>query len=193
MNRVFNLLKISSVRCSVVNGHKSLQTTRFMSQVSKFVSLANVIMCSQLTLTITRYHRTVSIPNKHWKQRSRSSSTATGLTDSERLLIDSIKRRFPKKKFTSNANVEGLSDKPIVALSAADEYSFGNLCSVIEKQGLYEQVVYENHHNSELRDEVIHFTAKYIVDHEKREFFVFKEGSVVFWNMSSNEVKNFIC
>ncbi|KAI2804359.1 hypothetical protein BLOT_003341 [Blomia tropicalis] len=123
------------------------------------------------------------------QKRFRFSSTATGLTDSERLLIDSIKRRAPKKKPNVYFEVEGLSDTPVVALSTAEEYNLEAIQNAIIKQGLYHKMHKEV---NEFDDEVIHLTAKYKVDEKMREFFLFREGSIVFWNMSPNECELFL-
>lgn len=120
----------------------------------------------------SRYH---CLPKRTYSQlvqkRLRFTSTATGLTDSERLLIDSIKRRAPKKKSNVNLELEGLSDKPVVALSTAEGYNLEAIQRAIVQQGLYQQVVYDT---NDFDDEIVHLTAKYKLDEEKREFFIFR-------------------
>lgn len=118
--------------------------------------------------------------------RFRFAATATGLTDSERLLIDSIKRRSPKlKKSHAHLEVEGLSERPVVALSTAEEYNLETIGNAIAKQGLYHPV--PNDGNDFNDEDILHLTAKYKTDDKKREFFIFREGSIVFWNMTSTE------
>ena len=119
-----------------------------------------------------------SVPN-----RNRFSDTSPGLTGSERLLIDSIKRRAPKKK-SAPIVFDGLSEYPIVALSTAEEYNLDLIKVQMFENGLYEL---ENESPIEFENEILHFKAKYQPDNVKREFFLFSEGSIVFWNMPSNE------
>lgn len=132
---------------------------------------------------INKQNNNQSYQSKRWKIISRSSD----LIDSDRLIIDSIKRRTPKKKINITTELEGLCDKPLVALSTAEEYNLEGFCHALITNGLYEPVFYVDEIKNELQDEVLHFTAKYKPDENIREFFVFSEGSIVFWNMSANE------
>lgn len=127
-------------------------------------------------------------------RRLKTTSTATkGLTDTGRLFIDSIKRRSPKKKTlqsqqTTATDVDGLCERPVVALSTADEYNLDDFGAALVQHGLYEQVRYDDTIQNELNGQVLHMTAKYkLEDENRRDFFVFDEGSIVFWNMSASE------
>lgn len=101
-----------------------------------------------------------------------------------------MKKRISKKKSTIDQSIEGLSEKPVVAVSTSEVYKLHKLRKAIIEQGLYEPVNEGDSIEAELNNEVIHFTAKYVLDHSRREFFVFEDGAVVFWNMSSKEVSN---
>ncbi|OTF81853.1 DUF155 domain containing protein [Euroglyphus maynei] len=107
------------------------------------------------------------------------------------MFIDSIKRRSPKKKSSlqsTTADLDGLCERPVVALSTAEEYNLDDFRAALVQHGLYEQVVYDETTQSELNGQVLHMTAKYKLDDEnRRDFFVFDEGSIVFWNMSASE------
>ncbi|KPM09856.1 DUF155 domain containing protein, partial [Sarcoptes scabiei] len=117
-------------------------------------------------------------------KRNRASSSS--VTDSHRFLINSIKRRIPKKKINISG-IEGLSTRPVIALSTADEYLLDEFRTYLISNGLYEPVGYDETIKQELDDDVLHLTAKYAIDDVAREFFVFSEGSIVFWNMSFSE------
>ena len=123
---------------------------------------------------ICLFFRSLSAQPKSYSQfvqkRFRFASTATGLTDSERLLIDSIKRRAPKKKSSVNLEVEGLSVS-VVALSTAEEYNIEYIQNAILQQGLYQPVPHEG---NDFDEDILHLTAKYKTDEKKREFFVFR-------------------
>lgn len=148
---------------------------------------------------ISRIYSRVVFGFKQWpisrptviRMKTTSSTTATtGLTDTGRLLINSIKRRAPKKKSTIQQTAEGLCERPVYALSTAEEYNLDDFHSALVQHGLYEQVVYDDESiQSELNGQVLHMTAKYKLEDEnnKRDFFVFDEGSIVFWNMSASE------
>lgn len=125
------------------------------------------------------------------QSRLKFTSASSGFTDSERLLIDSIRRRAPKKRLLNVApeKLDSVNERSVVALSTAEEYNLDSVQSAIVNHGVYEKVDYV--YDNEL-DDVLHFTAKYKLDQKPREFFVFREGSIVFWNMSSSEVC-FIC
>ena len=117
------------------------------------------------------------------QKRFRFSSTATGLTDSERLLIDSIKRRAPKKKAIVNVETEGLSETPVVALSTAEEYNLEAIQSAAIQQGLYQPV---DHEIDDFDGEILHFTAKYKFNEKKREFFIFRYGMALLFAFIRN-------
>lgn len=74
----------------------------------------------------------------------------------------------------------------MVALSTAEEYNIESISSAIVKQGLYHPVPSDGNDFDD--EDILHFTAKYKTDEKKREFFIFREGSIVFWNMTSTEV-----
>lgn len=46
--------------------------------------------------------------------------------------------------------------------------------------------------NTEIHPEFLHIEAKYEVDNESRDLYIFKEGSVVLWNMSEFEMRNIL-
>lgn len=128
-------------------------------------------------------------------KRYKFTTPATGLTDSGRLLIDSIKKRQPKKKQNIAPNqIKGLCERSVVALSTAEEYQLESIREAIIEQGLYDVVSYPDE-DAELEGDVLHLTAKYKVNQRPREFFIFREGSIVFWNMLQSEVcySLFVC
>lgn len=148
----------------------------------------------RLFTTRTWYNDRFRVPNSALDiKRYKFTSSATGLTDSGRLLIDSIKKRQPKKKQNIASNqIKGLCERSVVALSTAEEYHLENIREAIIEQGLYDVVDYSDE-NAELEGDVLHLTAKYEVDQRPREFFIFREGSIVFWNMLQSEVSCCFC
>ncbi|KAH7956263.1 hypothetical protein HPB52_007769 [Rhipicephalus sanguineus] len=71
-----------------------------------------------------------------------------------------------------------------VAYSTAEEYDLTSILNALKKQGLYKEKVI-----SEDLDDVLYASAKYQVSEEPRELFIFREGSVVFWNFPEIERK----
>lgn len=57
---------------------------------------------------------------------------------------------------------------------------------------LYKTAIKETHKQPFFSDihDVLHVSARYQVDREPREIYFFREGSVVFWNVSELERKN---
>lgn len=74
----------------------------------------------------------------------------------------------------------------VTAFSTAEEYDLDNIVRNLKEQGLYEPKKIENN------DEVVHAVAKYQVGKEPREIFIFKEGSVVLWNITELESSNIL-
>ncbi|XP_064459837.1 required for meiotic nuclear division protein 1 homolog [Ornithodoros turicata] len=72
-----------------------------------------------------------------------------------------------------------------VAYSTAGEYDLTAVSRALQKQGLYQQKVL-----SPDVEEVVCATAKYELNEEHRDLFIFKEGSVVFWNFPELERKS---
>lgn len=98
-----------------------------------------------------------------------------------------MKKRIPRQRPRVVSGIEGLSEKPVVGQSTADEYDLNKLRLGFIQDDIYLPVYYEHFDDIDINEEVIHFTSKFL-DHDE-EFFVFKEGTVVFWNMSPTEVR----
>lgn len=103
----------------------------------------------------------------------------TVFNESERLML---KRRIPRNKSKIDLSVKGLAQHPVVATSTADEYELAKLRATFEKVGIFRPV--EPFKESYMNEEVVHFINRF----DDEEFFVFKEGTVVFWNMSASDV-----
>ena len=73
----------------------------------------------------------------------------------------------------------------VYAHSTAEDYDLEKLI-----QGLQTQQLYRPSSMSEDIHDVLHVSARYQVDREPREIYFFREGSVVFWNVSELERKN---
>lgn len=70
----------------------------------------------------------------------------------------------------------------VVAFATAEEYNLEALRDDIAKLGLYDIVKLP-----EDAFDALHLEAKYKVNNEPREVLLFREGSVVFWNMQEEE------
>ncbi|KAL1466997.1 hypothetical protein MTO96_005866 [Rhipicephalus appendiculatus] len=92
-----------------------------------------------------------------------------------------VKTRLTRKKPAPEAPVSSLT---AVAYSTAEEYDLTSILNALKKQGLYKEKVI-----SEDLDDVLYASAKYQVSEEPRELFIFREGSVVFWNFPEIERK----
>nr|XP_037280461.1 required for meiotic nuclear division protein 1 homolog [Rhipicephalus microplus] len=92
-----------------------------------------------------------------------------------------IKTRLARKKPAPEAPVSSLT---AVAYSTAEEYDLKSILNALKEQGLYKEKVI-----SEDLDDVLYASAKYQVSEESRELFIFREGSVVFWNFPEIERK----
>ncbi|CAG2118429.1 unnamed protein product [Medioppia subpectinata] len=86
------------------------------------------------------------------------------------------KKRIPRKRAMVDVNADTLS--PILAFSTAEEYDFEELADGLKGQGLYDLMPFDGE-----TDDVFHFRAKYEINNIRREFFVFRHGSIVCWNM----------
>lgn len=156
---------------------------QFINKKSILIKIPNKNFYQKIFLINNHQSKNPIYQSKRWK----IIPSSIGLIDSDRLIIDSIKRRTPKKKINITPELDGLCDKPLVALSTAEEYNLEGFSHALITNGLYEPIFYGDEIKNELENEVLHFTAKYKPDENIREFFVFSEGSIVFWNMSANE------
>lgn len=104
--------------------------------------------------------------------------------------ISSLKKRtsFRKKRTTLVDDNEIIQQEPgvfnVVAFATAEEYNLEGLIEGLKKQELYQPDRIENN------SDVVRAVAKYQVDREPREIFFFREGSVIFWNVSDLESSN---
>ncbi|KAK8761864.1 hypothetical protein V5799_026861 [Amblyomma americanum] len=87
--------------------------------------------------------------------------------------------QLARKKPTPEPPVSSLT---AVAYSTAEEYDLMSILKALEEQGLYKEKVL-----SEDLTDVLYASARYQVNEEPRELFIFREGSVVFWNFPEIE------
>ncbi|XP_050520023.1 required for meiotic nuclear division protein 1 homolog [Daktulosphaira vitifoliae] len=79
----------------------------------------------------------------------------------------------------------------VTAFTTAEEYRLEELQEALSKTNLYEPTdLYNGSENYEdtVPFDVIHATSKYHVTNENRHLYIFREGSVVGWNISDMEV-----
>lgn len=75
----------------------------------------------------------------------------------------------------------------VVAYATAEEYNLQFLADDLVKQGLYEL-----HQLPTDVPDVLYASSAYAISAEPRELFVFREGTVVFWNMEQAEIEAFL-
>ncbi|XP_066974047.1 required for meiotic nuclear division protein 1 homolog isoform X3 [Macrobrachium rosenbergii] len=73
-------------------------------------------------------------------------------------------------------------DWQVIAYATADEYDLDGLLEGLTRQGLYSAAAI----NPDAHD-VLHMVATYQIGSENREIYFFREGSVVFWNVTELE------
>lgn len=96
-----------------------------------------------------------------------------------------LKKRTVRKKRALEEEAErppGLYDT--IAYATAEEYNLEALIRGLQEQNLYEPKPIDNN------SDVVYAVAKIQVATEPREIFFFREGSVVFWNVTDLESSN---
>lgn len=97
-----------------------------------------------------------------------------------------FKKRPVRKKKTLEEDLKRPGIYNVVAFATAEEYDLEGLLEGLKEQDLYEAKPVEN------TQDVVHAIAKYQVEQEPREIFVFREGGVVFWNITDLESGNLL-
>ncbi|KAG1678726.1 Required for meiotic nuclear division protein 1 [Nymphon striatum] len=96
-------------------------------------------------------------------------------------------KRPARKKIAGTQDEEQTGFLSVVAYSTAEEYDLEGLNASLFKQGLYQPTsMPEDMHD------VLHIAATHQVGKEPREIYFFREGSVVFWNISESEQKSLL-
>ncbi|XP_050499223.1 required for meiotic nuclear division protein 1 homolog [Diabrotica virgifera virgifera] len=163
--------------------------------IGKSVSFCviNVLKCNRQFSQLNKWKlslldKTVLVSIAHSKY---NFSNTTSLCTSPKALnihdtVSSIqvKKRLVRKKKTLEEEEKKPGIYNVVAFATAEEYNLENLFNGLEKQNLYDVKKIENN------SDVLHATAKYKVDKEQREIFFFRDGSVVFWNITDLESSN---
>lgn len=132
------------------------------------------------------YHNNLLYTSKIQFEKVKSNLKVLPTKSTDDFSITQIKKRLKKRK--PIATNETNAAYGVKALATSEEY---NLEALV--QGLTEQKLYMpssiNTSTSSLPD-VIHAVAKYEVNHEPREIFFFREGTIVMWNISEFECDN---
>ncbi|XP_066974049.1 required for meiotic nuclear division protein 1 homolog isoform X4 [Macrobrachium rosenbergii] len=151
-----------------VNSQRYLNSTRNIASVWKPVLSSGSLLSS------------VSQPG--FSPSARSMATGRDNFSSIRNRISSLhaRKRVPKKKKKSDLDSE--EDWQVIAYATADEYDLDGLLEGLTRQGLYSAAAI----NPDAHD-VLHMVATYQIGSENREIYFFREGSVVFWNVTELE------
>lgn len=100
-----------------------------------------------------------------------------------------LKKR-PKKRKSLSTNEEINTSYRMKALATSEEYNLESLVEGLIEQNLYIPSSINTSTNS--LPDVVHAVAKYEVNHEPREIFFFREGTIVMWNISEIECENLL-
>lgn len=136
---------------------------------------------------------------KHLPKPVRFSSVKSAPGIHENVSSLHIKKRPQKKKRPLSVD-ETLSEPghwEVVAYTTADEFNLEKMISSMRRQELYDVTPVDptsevNVKGSGLELDVIHASARYSVGSEPREFFIFREGTIVLWNMDDLECSNLL-
>lgn len=101
-----------------------------------------------------------------------------------------IKKRLSRSRTVIEDKVSKPNTWNVKALTTAEEYNLETLAYGLLDQQLYIPSKISTSTNS--LPDVIHAVAKYEVEHEPREIFFFREGSIVMWNISDLESGNLL-
>ncbi|XP_054166702.1 required for meiotic nuclear division protein 1 homolog [Oppia nitens] len=114
------------------------------------------------------------------KHFATTRSDTKDMSTTRQSALNSDKQTAKSKKRRKKTAIVNTTDSflPIMAFSTADEYNMDELADGLKEQGLYDL----NHFNEEVED-VLHLTAKYEINNIRREAFIFREGTIVCWNM----------
>uniref|UniRef100_A0A023GEP2 Putative conserved secreted protein n=1 Tax=Amblyomma triste TaxID=251400 RepID=A0A023GEP2_AMBTT len=146
------------------------------AQLARFAGRALLCLCSR---TVASSQGGATRTYILWSSMRRPSLWPSACTASCGLSSLPVKTRLARKKPTPEPPVSSLT---AVAYSTAEEYDLASILKALERQGLYKEKVI-----SEDLTDVLYASAKYRVNEEPRELFIFREGSVVFWNFPEIE------
>lgn len=100
-----------------------------------------------------------------------------------------MKKRSVRKKMNKQKTPEGHFN--VYAYATAEEYDLESLHTALTKQDLYQTKKFFSKGTPDSGD-VLYVCAKYQVETEPHEVFFFREGSVVLWNCSEEEIGNLL-
>lgn len=151
---------------------KSLQNTKTQSCLAQCLQQNNYQLCANQNAIHRRYvHSSENLANK---------LTSTALQ---------TKKRSSRKKLTKQTNPEGHFN--VYAYATAEEYDLESLHTSLTKQDLYQTKKFFSKGTPDSGD-VLYVCAKYQIETEPHEIFFFREGSVVLWNCSEEEIGNLL-
>ncbi|KAK7794454.1 hypothetical protein R5R35_003819 [Gryllus longicercus] len=106
-----------------------------------------------------------------------------------------MKKRPIRKKRPLTGSEETPGFWSAIAYATAEEYDLEKVISSIVEQELYEIMPVDPNTDSEMNgheSDVLRAAARYSVGSEPREMFIFREGTVIFWNMDELECSNLL-
>lgn len=121
------------------------------------------------------------------------SERSTEINMSNKALIPLKKNRPRRKKTSLEKTVVKSGFWNVVALATAEEYDLDAMYkSLVNNENYKPSSLFETLHQCDTNFEFLHAVARYKVDNETRELFIFREGSFVVWNVSDLEIRNIL-
>ncbi|XP_015512535.1 required for meiotic nuclear division protein 1 homolog [Neodiprion lecontei] len=187
----FQRLTLSRIGMSMINGKGfcSLSATIIKLPEKKFTLKLGQLLLFDKYKFVTKN----SIASRPQRFIFTTSSKLHGVQGiQQNVSTFQMKKRPLRKKRSISEDEE--SSMPgfwnVKSLATADEYDLEGLMDGLLKQDLY--LPQKISTSSESMPDVIHAVAKYEVETEPREVYFFREGTVVFWNMSELESGNLL-
>ena len=179
MNRLFNgllhLKRNSLLSQQMFRKCFQIKTELNFHKIYCFESNKNIFnncLNSRHLLSINRLNvnqKTNYSSNAKNERKIKSKSDMTSI-ESEFQSLKSKKRLLRKKQILNKSE----KHLPILAFSTAEEYNIEDLSEGFKNQGLYELMPF-----SEEVEDVLHLTAKYEINQNRRELFVFRFFSLI--------------
>ncbi|XP_076231534.1 required for meiotic nuclear division protein 1 homolog isoform X2 [Calliopsis andreniformis] len=179
-------------RCILLIGKGNINFNVCRKLSNKLTSYENTLIKSAVFAKINfQYNRYNQLHTKKAQCEKVASDSKSDTCEKESNYSSIPLKKRPKKRQNSISNNEDqFGEWNVKALATSEEYDLEGLVQGIKEQQLYVPDTISTS-TSSLPD-VIHAVAKYEVQHEPREIFFFREGTIVMWNISDLESGNIL-
>ncbi|XP_020718392.2 required for meiotic nuclear division protein 1 homolog isoform X3 [Bombus terrestris] len=154
---------------------------------SYYHALTTRVFMTKFSLQL--HHNNLLYTTKAQFQKDKSNLKLLTNKDPNNYSSVQMKKRT-KKRTAVSTNDEMNTAYNVKALATSEEYNLEALVQGLIEQNLYVPSSIQTSTNS--LPDVIHAVAKYEVNHEQREAFFFREGTIVMWNISELECENIL-